>query len=147
MTFLVRFVVSGLFLDVCDIFLGYPMGVCQSEWPIPLLFTSLLLYLGFHLLGYTSSMRPLRPFALEVFFSKWEFTARYNLCASDMQSMTLSELLAIADATDRAAWERLYLGYTETWGSPDRRGEAGDRREVSSPKYCPSAIRNNLTFS
>jgi aspartate/methionine/tyrosine aminotransferase len=63
-------------------------------------------------------MRPLRPFALEVFFSKWEFTARYNLCASDMQSMTLSELLDMADAQDRSAWDQLYLGYTETWGSP-----------------------------
>ena len=62
-------------------------------------------------------MRVLRPFALEVFFSKWEFTARHLLCASDMQSMTLSELLALADAGDRAAWDALYLGYTETWGS------------------------------
>ena len=34
-------------------------------------------------------MRELRAFALEVFFSKWEFTARHHLCASDMQSMTL----------------------------------------------------------
>ena len=66
-------------------------------------------------------MRPLRPFALEVFFSKWEFTARYHLCASDMQSMTLSDLLAMADAADRSAWDRLYLGYTETWGSPTLR--------------------------
>jgi aspartate/methionine/tyrosine aminotransferase len=66
-------------------------------------------------------MRPLRPFALEVFFSKWEFTARYHLCASDMQSMTLSELLAMADPADRSAWDRLYLGYTETWGSPTLR--------------------------
>jgi aspartate/methionine/tyrosine aminotransferase len=66
-------------------------------------------------------MRPLRPFALEVFFSKWEFTARYHLCASDMQSMILSELLAMADPADRSAWDRLYLGYTETWGSPTLR--------------------------
>jgi aspartate/methionine/tyrosine aminotransferase len=66
-------------------------------------------------------MRGLRPFALEVFFSKWEFTARHLLCASDMQSMTLSELLAFADAGDRAAWDALYLGYTETWGSPGLR--------------------------
>ena len=66
-------------------------------------------------------MRPLRPFALEVFFSKWEFTARYHLCASDMQSMTLSDLLAMADAADRSAWDQLYLGYTETWGSPTLR--------------------------
>jgi aspartate/methionine/tyrosine aminotransferase len=65
-----------------------------------------------------TAMRPLRPFALEVFFSKWEFTARYNLCASDMQSMPLSELLDMADAADRSAWDQLYLGYTETWGSP-----------------------------
>jgi hypothetical protein len=33
------------------------------------------------------NMRELRPFELEVFFSKWEFTARHHLCASDMQSM------------------------------------------------------------
>jgi aspartate/methionine/tyrosine aminotransferase len=66
-------------------------------------------------------MRSLRPFALEVFFSKWEFTARHNLCASDLQSMTLFELLELADATDRAAWDRLYLGYTETWGLPSLR--------------------------
>jgi aspartate/methionine/tyrosine aminotransferase len=66
-------------------------------------------------------MRPLRPFALEVFFSKWEFAARYHLCASDLQSMTLSDLLALADDTDRSAWEQLYLGYTETWGSPTLR--------------------------
>jgi aspartate/methionine/tyrosine aminotransferase len=66
-------------------------------------------------------MSPLRPFALEIFLSKWEFTARYHLCASDMQSITLSELLAMADPTDRAVWDHLYLGYTETWGAPSLR--------------------------
>ena len=66
-------------------------------------------------------MRPLRPFALEVFLGKWEFTAHYHLCASDMQSMMLSELLAMADPADRAAWDQLYLGYTETWGAPSLR--------------------------
>jgi aspartate/methionine/tyrosine aminotransferase len=68
-----------------------------------------------------NKMRELRPFALEVFFSKWEFTARHHLCASDMQSMTLTELLGMADAGDRAAWDALYLRYTETWGSPGLR--------------------------
>jgi aspartate/methionine/tyrosine aminotransferase len=66
-------------------------------------------------------MRELRPFALEVFFGKWEFTAWHHLCASDMQSMTLAELLAMADSGDRAAWDSLYLGYTETWGTPSLR--------------------------
>ncbi len=84
-------------------------------------------------------MRALRPFALEVFFSKWEFTARHNLCASDMQSMTLSELLALADAQDRAAWDALYLGYTETWGSPGL-------RETIAGTYDSVAAAEILTF-
>jgi aspartate/methionine/tyrosine aminotransferase len=85
------------------------------------------------------SMRELRPFALEVFFSKWEFTARHHLCASDMQSMTLSELLGMADAGDRAAWDALYLGYTETWGAPSL-------REVISSTYDSVADSGILTF-
>ena len=84
-------------------------------------------------------MRALRPFALEVFFSKWEFTARHHLCASDMQSMTLSELLALADAEDRAAWDALYLGYTETWGSPGL-------RETIAGTYESMAASEILTF-
>jgi aspartate/methionine/tyrosine aminotransferase len=84
-------------------------------------------------------MRALRPFALEVFFSKWEFTARHHLCASDMQSMTLSELLAMADAEDRAAWDALYLGYTETWGSPGL-------RETIAGTYESMAASEILTF-
>jgi aspartate/methionine/tyrosine aminotransferase len=84
-------------------------------------------------------MRRLRDFALEVFFSKWEFTARHHLCASDMQSMTLSELLAMADAKDRAAWEALYLGYTETWGSPGL-------RDTIAGTYESVAASEILTF-
>jgi aspartate/methionine/tyrosine aminotransferase len=84
-------------------------------------------------------MRPLRPFALEVFFSKWEFTARYHLCASDMQSMTLSELLGMADAADRAAWDQLYLGYTETWGSPAL-------REAIAATYDTISVGEVLSF-
>jgi aspartate/methionine/tyrosine aminotransferase len=84
-------------------------------------------------------MRALRPFALEVFFSKWEFTARHHLCASDMQSMTLSELLALADAGDWAAWDALYLGYTETWGSPGL-------RDAIAATYESMAASEILTF-
>ena len=60
----------------------------------------------------------MRDFALEVFFSKWEFAARYHLTASDAQSMTLGELLALGDGEDRERWESLWLGYTETYGAP-----------------------------
>ena len=35
-----------------------------------------------------------RPFALERYFAKYEFTTKYLLCSSDAQSMTIDELLA-----------------------------------------------------
>jgi hypothetical protein len=60
-------------------------------------------------------------FKLEIWFSKWEFAARHHVTASDAQSMTLSELLALASAEDRQAYESAWLGYTQTWGAPDLR--------------------------
>jgi aspartate/methionine/tyrosine aminotransferase len=60
----------------------------------------------------------LPDFRLETYFSRWEFTARYNLTASDAQTMSMAELLALAGDEDRAAWETLSLGYTETYGDP-----------------------------
>lgn len=63
----------------------------------------------------------LPDFRLEVHFSKWEFTARHNLAASDCESIPMRELLAMADDADRAAWHDLRLGYTETMGSPGLR--------------------------
>lgn len=63
-------------------------------------------------------MTRLPDFRLETHFSRWEFTARHHLTASDVQTMTLGELLALADDPDRAAFENLSLGYTETYGDP-----------------------------
>lgn len=64
-------------------------------------------------------MRATLPdFRLEVFFARWEFTARHHLTASDAQTLTVAELLALATDEQREAFERLPLGYTPTWGSP-----------------------------
>jgi aspartate/methionine/tyrosine aminotransferase len=60
----------------------------------------------------------LPDFRLETFFSRWEFTARYHMCASDMETLSLQELLSMANDDDRDAWESLKLGYTETFGAP-----------------------------
>jgi aspartate/methionine/tyrosine aminotransferase len=79
-------------------------------------------------------MTALKDFRLETYFSRWEFAARYHLTASDAQSMTLSELLAMADPADRGAFDRLWLGYTETWGAPALREEIArtyDAREAA----------------
>ena len=60
----------------------------------------------------------LPDFRLETYFSEWEFRARFHLCASDMQSMSLEELLSLVEPSEREAWDRLHLGYTETFGAP-----------------------------
>lgn len=63
-------------------------------------------------------MTALPDFHLETYFSRWEFQARYNLAASDAQSMTVSALLDLAGPDDRAAFASLSLGYTQTYGAP-----------------------------
>ena len=63
----------------------------------------------------------MRDFALEVHFSKWEFKARYNMTGSDAESLSLSALLDLATPAERAEFDHLWLGYTETYGAPDLR--------------------------
>ncbi|MEX1138177.1 MAG: aminotransferase class I/II-fold pyridoxal phosphate-dependent enzyme [Bacteroidota bacterium] len=63
------------------------------------------------------------PFELERYFAKHEFTARYLLSSSDCESLSLQELLAMADSTTRELWQGLRLGYTESAGHPLLRRE------------------------
>lgn len=66
----------------------------------------------------------LPPFKLERFFAPYEFSVEYVLCASDCESMTVAELLALEPgAAER--FSQHWLGYTESQGSP------GLRREIS----------------
>lgn len=60
-------------------------------------------------------------FRLETHFSKWEFKARYHMTASDAESMSMRDLLAMASPEERAEFDDLWLGYTETFGAPDLR--------------------------
>lgn len=60
----------------------------------------------------------LPDFRLEVWFARWEFRARYHLSASDAESLSITDLLAMASDEDRRTWDRLRLGYTETRGLP-----------------------------
>jgi aspartate/methionine/tyrosine aminotransferase len=66
----------------------------------------------------TPIMPVLPDFKLETYFSKWEFTARYHMTASDVQSMTMAELLAMGSEEQTAAFQNQWLGYTETFGDP-----------------------------
>ena len=63
------------------------------------------------------------PFKLERYFALHEFSARYLLSASDCESLTMTELLAMADEDSRERWMALSLGYTESLGLPALREE------------------------
>jgi aspartate/methionine/tyrosine aminotransferase len=63
----------------------------------------------------------LPDFQLEIFFSRWEFAAKHVLTASDAQSMSLGELLALGTDKERTAFERITLGYVPTWGGDELR--------------------------
>lgn len=82
----------------------------------------------------------LPDFRLETYFSKWEFAARYHLCASDMESMTISELLTMANDDDKRMWDDLRLGYTETFGAPKL-------REAIASTYQKISADQILTFA
>ncbi len=68
-------------------------------------------------------MPALPEFRLETHFARWEFTARHHLTASDAESVSLPDLLAMASEEDRTAFETMWLGYTEMWGMPALRAE------------------------
>jgi aspartate/methionine/tyrosine aminotransferase len=72
-------------------------------------------------------------FALERYFARWEFNARYLLCASDVEGYPMSELLELADDESRALWEGLRLGYTESTGHPLLRREIASLYETIEP--------------
>ena len=80
----------------------------------------------------------MRDFELEQYFSNWEFRARYHLTASDIESMSIAELLALASDEDRDAFESQWLGYTKTFGHPELLEEIAGTYEAidSSEVLC-----------
>ena len=85
-------------------------------------------------------MSTLPDFRLETYFAQWEFKARHHMTASDAQTLSLSDLLLLADAEDREAWDKLTLGYTETWGAPAL-------RRIVAATYAGLGAENILCFA
>ena len=75
----------------------------------------------------------LPDFRLERYFARWEFTAPYLLCASDIEGLTLTELVSLADDESRKLWEGLSLGYTESTGLPILRREIATLHDAVTP--------------
>jgi aspartate/methionine/tyrosine aminotransferase len=77
----------------------------------------------------------MRDFALEVYFSKWEFAAKYHLTASDAQCLTIAELLALATPEDQARFMGHPLSYTETYGAPSLRAIIASTYDTVTPAH------------
>lgn len=92
---------------------------------------------------------PLRDFALEVYFSRWEFVARHNLTASDVETMSVSELLALADDDGRSFWHSLDLGYCPTYGLPELREAIAATYEHIGPEdvLCFAGAQEGLALA
>lgn len=62
----------------------------------------------------------IEPFKLERYYTVNEFSAKYSLCNSDSEAMTVNDLLSLEkDSKDK--FHNLWLGYTESKGHPDLR--------------------------
>jgi aspartate/methionine/tyrosine aminotransferase len=65
----------------------------------------------------------IEDFKLERYFARYEFSAKFLLSPSDCESISMHELLELADLTTRQMWDKLRLGYTESAGDPALRAE------------------------
>lgn len=65
----------------------------------------------------------LKPFELERYFAKYEFSVKYLLSPSDNEGLSQNELLKMADSKTKKLWDGLKLGYTESQGHPLLRDE------------------------
>ena len=59
----------------------------------------------------------LKDFAIERYFAKYEFSAKYMLSSSDCDGFSMAEVLSLASEAENNDWLNLKLGYTETRGS------------------------------
>jgi len=75
----------------------------------------------------------LPPFKLERYFAKYEFNTEFLLCSSDCEAMSIADLLAIEeDASEK--FQQVWLGYTESQGSPSLRVEISKLYETITPE-------------
>ena len=59
----------------------------------------------------------IKPFRIEQYFGKYEFTAKYLLSSSDAESRTIQELLDLEPGSDERFLKH-WCGYTESPGAP-----------------------------
>lgn len=74
----------------------------------------------------------LPPFKLERYFAKYEFAAEFLLGSSDCESMPIADLLALEPGAAEK-FQQVWLGYSESQGSPVLRTEICNLYETIQP--------------
>ncbi len=64
----------------------------------------------------------------------WPDGVRYDLASSDSETLSLTSLLALAEADDAERWDKLSLGYTDPRGAPWLRGAIAQRHSTIEPE-------------
>jgi len=80
-------------------------------------------------------------FKLEDYLAEREFGVPFNLCASDLESRSMGEILQMADSECQELWNGLRLDYTEPRGLPELLDE------IASLYEAPIDSNNILCFA
>jgi aspartate/methionine/tyrosine aminotransferase len=94
----------------------------------------------------------IKPFKLERYFARYEFSAPYLLSSSDCEPLSLPELLSLSDPESRFLWDNLKMGYTESQGLPLLREEVSrlyttikpEDVLIAAPQECIFIAMNTL---
>jgi aspartate/methionine/tyrosine aminotransferase len=75
----------------------------------------------------------LPPFKLERYFARYEFKTEFLLCSSDCEAMSIEDLLGLEPGAAEK-FQQVWLGYTESQGSPALRAEICRLYEMIQPE-------------
>jgi aspartate/methionine/tyrosine aminotransferase len=88
----------------------------------------------------------IRPFELERYFARYEFSAPYLLSSSDCEALSMNELLVMADEESLQLWQELKLGYTESPGLPLLREDISKLYQTIEPEQVLVTIPEEGIF-
>jgi aspartate/methionine/tyrosine aminotransferase len=91
-------------------------------------------------------MQQIAQFKLERYFGQYEFAVQWLLSASDCESMSMQELVQMADAESLRLWNNLHLGYTESPGHPLLRSTIARMYDRIAPEQIIVAAPEELIF-
>lgn len=75
----------------------------------------------------------IKPFKLERYYTLYEHSAKYSLCNSDCEAMTIKELLSLEEGAEDK-FSNVWLGYTETKGDPQLRRDIARIYDTLKPE-------------